>query len=453
MHTCGVNKNKLPFVDEVGDVNVEIYDVDGMPRPEYTIVSNPRERELDGLPLLFASLAVPTPQEQFNIAVGTRVVLCNLKAEHMNGTVGVIEGEVGLDSGRYSVSIEGDDANKSIKPENLRVDRDTSIVPFDLFKKRFAKTTGGVFARWTADTWNNIVVAGGCILSCLTPGEEAPSSNSDVDLFIYGLGDAEARQKIMAIFEIVSASPCCQGSESKRCLALRTPNTLTFVLPLPVRHVQVILRLHAGKDDVIQAFDVDCCGFMFDGEAVTATTRAARAIRTKTNVVVAERRSWTYEQRVLKYVRRGYSVAVPGLDVPNVNLRKKYAITAYRSRLPEDHPQYLEGSYQRIVTGVKYQFENEWRDTWRTGDTQTKPDVKDYFESSGLRKLLIAAHGGGVEVFRPRGAWFQRGKFLMSSSSTMEIAGFMMACGEHYGPSLPYVPGVRQLPSPLSHST
>ena len=60
--------------------------------------------------------------------------------------------------------------------------------------------------------------------------------------------------------------------------------------PAPVSP-QIVLRLHESAEQVVRAFDVDCCGFLFDGTNVRCTDRAARALRLKCNFAVAERRS------------------------------------------------------------------------------------------------------------------------------------------------------------------
>lgn len=75
---------------------------------------------------------------------------------------------------------------------------------------------------------------------------------------------------------------------------------VTVVLPKPKRHTQIILNLHASAESVIEAFDVDVCGVMYDGKSVHATARCARAFAARTNVAVPERRSSTFESRLIK---------------------------------------------------------------------------------------------------------------------------------------------------------
>ena len=49
--------------------------------------------------------------------------------------------------------------------------------------------------------------------------------NADVDLFLYGLSEPEARTKIKTIFEMLKATGPASGKSA--ALALRTPNTVS----------------------------------------------------------------------------------------------------------------------------------------------------------------------------------------------------------------------------------
>ncbi|RIA93793.1 hypothetical protein C1645_818872 [Glomus cerebriforme] len=69
--------------------------------------------------------------------------------------------------------------------------------------------------------------------------------NSDIDLFIYGLDEEAAKQKILEIYE-----------------------TVNNVVPCDV----------ACFRKVLTGFDVDCCSVGFDGKNVWALPRAHQAI-------------------------------------------------------------------------------------------------------------------------------------------------------------------------------
>jgi len=80
------------------------------------------------------------------------------------------------------------------------------------------------------------------------------------------------------------------------------------------RHIQIVLRLYSSPAEILMGFDIDSCCVGFDGETVWALPRCRRAILKGYNLVDLTRRSLTYEIRLLKYSKRGFAVAVPGLE-------------------------------------------------------------------------------------------------------------------------------------------
>ena len=153
----------------------------------------------------------------------------------------------------------------------------------------------------------------------------------------------------------MSASSRCRAVHHSRghtwltliaCLALstQTPNTLTInsgvlsrsvqvhrpfrldpILRVPpssphrrvhltrYRPSQIITRLYASRDDILNGFDIDCCCCGFDGEHALITPRAIAAITTRVNTVDLSIRGESYELRLLKYVERGFAIGVPRL--------------------------------------------------------------------------------------------------------------------------------------------
>jgi hypothetical protein len=76
---------------------------------------------------------------------------------------------------------------------------------------------------------------------------------------------------------------------------------------------QIITRLYASRDDILNGFDIDCCCCGFDGEHALITPRAIAAITTRVNTVDLSIRGESYELRLLKYVERGFAIGVPRL--------------------------------------------------------------------------------------------------------------------------------------------
>eukprot|EP01094_Clydonella_sp_ATCC50884_P018403 TRINITY_DN33_c0_g1_i1.p1 TRINITY_DN33_c0_g1~~TRINITY_DN33_c0_g1_i1.p1 ORF type:complete len:1290 (-),score=370.68 TRINITY_DN33_c0_g1_i1:92-3961(-) len=160
--------------------------------------------------------------------------------------------------------------------------------------------------------WSNVFAAGGSVLLAL--GAVPDNNSSDIDLFLYGLSESQANEKVKHIVEVVQRnSPRSDGSG-----VIRTKHALTIIGDYPNRHVQIVLRLYKNPAEVLMGFDIDCCAVGFDGRTAYALPRALRAINRRANLVDLSRRSLTYETRLYKYGKRGFSVIVPGADSSRV---------------------------------------------------------------------------------------------------------------------------------------
>ena len=114
-------------------------------------------------------------------------------------------------------------------------------------------------------------------------------------------------------------------------------------------------------------------------------------------------RSWTFESRLIKYAKRGYAIAVPGLDWDSVSSK-------------------LGGRQADEPAEEEHMYYND--------------DMYAYFEASGLKKLLIANKNSN-RFGDPQ----KRTKFVPHSGTTHDVAMLIKESGEDYGPTLPDVPG------------
>ncbi len=171
--------------------------------------------------------------------------------------------------------------------------------------------------------WSNVVAAGSAVTTALLPVPEkwagskrslreyyhehlAPAS--DVDLFLYGLNEEEAIEKIKQIERKIKDSILHETT------TIRTKNAITIASQYPTRHVQIVLRLYDSISQVITGFDVDCSCAAYDGMQVYASPRALVAFATQTNTIDLTRRSPSYENRLSKYSHRGFEVHWSLLD-------------------------------------------------------------------------------------------------------------------------------------------
>lgn len=136
---------------------------------------------------------------------------------------------------------------------------------------------------------------------------------SDVDLFIYGLNEEEAIEKIKTIERAVRDSILSETT------TIRTKNAITIASEYPTRHVQIVLRLYKSVTEILAGFDVDCSCVAYDGNQVWCSPRALAAFKTQINTIDLTRRSPSYENRLSKYSHRGFEVFWPSLDRSKVD--------------------------------------------------------------------------------------------------------------------------------------
>jgi hypothetical protein len=171
--------------------------------------------------------------------------------------------------------------------------------------------------------WNNVVVAGSAAATALMPVPEkfkeskralrkyyhevlAPAS--DVDLFLFGLTEEEAKEKIKQIETKVRDAILSETT------TIRSKHAVTIASTYPTRHVQIVLRIYQNIGEILTGFDVDCSCVAYDGKQVYMAPRAIAAYMTQINQIDLTRRSPSYENRLSKYSHRGFEIYWPHLD-------------------------------------------------------------------------------------------------------------------------------------------
>eukprot|EP01105_Mastigella_eilhardi_P026264 TRINITY_DN749_c0_g2_i1.p1 TRINITY_DN749_c0_g2~~TRINITY_DN749_c0_g2_i1.p1 ORF type:complete len:319 (+),score=47.88 TRINITY_DN749_c0_g2_i1:16-972(+) len=206
------------------------------------------------------------------------------------------------------------------------------------FERNFDAFTSGQLA---CVNWDNMVVAGGCILACLedtavrTTNEDVDTVDwefydqlhahpqSDIDVFFYGLTPQEATLKVLELHEKLWRTAAAFGVDPLvHDLVVRTTNTITWARGYPLRNVQLMLHCYKSKAEVICGFDVDCCAVCYDGRQVYAIPRSLRSICTHWNVLSPH--CLTYSaSRVRKYAARGFRTSRPNFLFPDVTYDDK----------------------------------------------------------------------------------------------------------------------------------
>ena len=176
--------------------------------------------------------------------------------------------------------------------------------------------------------WSNVVAAGSSVVTALLPVDKPHNTSkralrsyyhetlapaSDVDLFLYGMTEEEAMEKIKQIETSV------RNSILSETTTIRTKNAITICSEYPTRHIQVVLRLYKTPSEILTGFDVDCAAVCYDGKQVWAAPRALAAFMTQLNPVDLSRRSPSYENRLSKYSHRGFEALWSQLDRKRVD--------------------------------------------------------------------------------------------------------------------------------------
>jgi hypothetical protein len=171
---------------------------------------------------------------------------------------------------------------------------------------------------------------------------------------------------------------------------IRTDQSVTFMLPWPYRNIQIVTRLYHSVEHVLLGFDIDCCCVAYDGKRVIALPRATRALQTRTNLIDTTRQSTTYESRLLKYTKRGFAVAVPGLDVAGQMGEVLYKIGAAK-----------RGQDQLMLTGAQLLLGmlHAVNDNDRFVRKRLNVRLSDYanVQTRGIYGLITKASQGGAK--------------------------------------------------------
>ena len=167
-----------------------------------------------------------------------------------------LETETDENKSRYIMALKDDDRKANGSPAIV-----SSIKDFQQNFNLFSESS------LTDLDWNNVVAAGSSVTTALLPVPEkwagskrslreyyhehlAPAS--DVDLFLYGLNEEQALQKIEQIERSI------KDSILHEVTTIRTKNAVTIASQYPTRHVQIVLRLYDSVSQIITGFDVDC---------------------------------------------------------------------------------------------------------------------------------------------------------------------------------------------------
>lgn len=153
----------------------------------------------------------------------------------------------------------------------------------------------------------NVVIAGGYPLEQIAAEK---TKGSDVDMFMWGITEAEADLKLQEISDIIGGDPYCTG------------NAYTFAYRVGGKLVgdkltsQVVLRLYETPDEILHGFDIQACKVLMcmDNRVIKyyGTPSFIECMKYNAIWIDTERQSSTYAVRLIKYFCKGFDVLMTG---------------------------------------------------------------------------------------------------------------------------------------------
>ncbi len=217
--------------------------------------------------------------------------------------------------------------------------------------------------------YSNLLLAGGCVSSLLLK-----EKSDDIDLFIYGLNEAEANERVNKLIinlynnidklkvgwltkdrKKEKPNPVEDHKGNEHLYKEYADNTNTIVvyngntLTIHINNykIQVILRLYNTMSEILHGFDLGSSAVGFDGSKVYFTTLSKYCYNNMINIYDGTRRSTTYEYRLKKYCNRGFSIVMPEFDISKLKTDYfKYGLSEV-CEMP-----YLTFSYSSISDNV-----------------------------------------------------------------------------------------------------
>lgn len=153
----------------------------------------------------------------------------------------------------------------------------------------------------------NLVIAGGSITN-------EDKKTSDVDIFFCGKTTEESE---LIHDNFVKKFTCGKIISTPRV-------TIIYVLFEKKRYeIQLIRRVYRTPAEILYGFDVDCCGFLYDGKNYWGSERAIYSYKNKVINFDEGRFSETYLIRLAKYaVMKNYKIHIPNFDEKKVDKDK-----------------------------------------------------------------------------------------------------------------------------------
>nr|QBK92578.1 MAG: hypothetical protein LCPAC401_02160 [Pithovirus LCPAC401] len=183
----------------------------------------------------------------------------------------------------------------------------------------------------------NLFIAGGYALAKFS--NQTPEIDvgmfiewNDIDVFAYG-PDA-LKNLLEGVWICLGVSDYKLDTPGKVTLLSQysyPPIRTRYAISIPINLgrgnpiiIQFILMKFSSPFHILNSFDIDSCcvGFEIkDKNKFYSTPRFIRAYETMSNTIDPTRQSSIYIQRLIKYLSRGFDIAIPGLNMDTVRIK------------------------------------------------------------------------------------------------------------------------------------
>lgn len=158
--------------------------------------------------------------------------------------------------------------------------------------------------------YEHVFIAGGFVSNIVS---DLPIN--DVDMFIYGVDEIDAN---MLVFDTIKTivNNIKHANNHIKYEIINCKNSITMHLLGKNRiKIQIIIRLYSSKSEILHGFDLGSSAIGFDGKYVYLTSLGKFAYEFGFNIIDPTRRSTTYEERLIKYLQRGFGIIMPDFDM------------------------------------------------------------------------------------------------------------------------------------------
>jgi hypothetical protein len=177
--------------------------------------------------------------------------------------------------------------------------------------RKIIKTEYQFFANINHD---HIFIAGGFVCNVVLG-----LPINDVDMFIHGVTEYDAN---LLVFDTINTIIHNIKKTNKiiKYEIINSKNSITINLKGNINiKIQIILRLYGSKSEILHGFDLGSSGIGYDGKYVYVTSLSKFAYEYGCNVIDPTRRSTTYEERLIKYLERGFKIIMPGFNMDSID--------------------------------------------------------------------------------------------------------------------------------------